>query len=103
VQREWLESFSEYVILDGYGTSIAEDRLHGRLDDAVISSYQEALKQWYNIHSQDDNEEQPDQLCLLVLWHWVYMSLLVDFDQLEQAIGRDGPEAAKTAIDYAST
>jgi len=103
VQHERLESFSEYVILEGYGTSIAEDRLHGRLDDAAINSYQEALVQWHNIRSQDDNEEQPGQLCLLMLWHWVYMSLLVDFDQLEQAIGRDGPEAAKTAIDYVST
>lgn len=40
---------------------------------------------------------------MLMLWHWVYMSLLVDFDQLEKAIGRDGPEAAKTAIDYVYT
>jgi hypothetical protein len=98
-----IESFSEYVILEGHGISIAEDRLHGRLDDTAINSYQEALIHWYSIHGQNDSEEQPGQICLLILWHWVYMSLLVDFDQLEQAIGRDGPEAAKRAIDYVST
>lgn len=102
-RQERIESFSEYVILEGYGTSIAEDRLHDRLDDVAINSYQEALLQWYQMHAQNDNEEQPGQLCLLMLWHWVYMSLLVDFDKLEQAIGRDGPEAASTAIDYVST
>jgi hypothetical protein len=102
-RQEELESFSEYVILEGYGASIAEDRLHGRLDDAVINSYQETLIRWYNIHGQHDSEGKPGQLCLLILWHWVYMSLLVDFDQLEQAVGRDGPEAAKKAIDYVST
>jgi hypothetical protein len=100
LERE--DSFSAYGILEGLGTSIEEHRRHGGLDDAAFDSYHNALINWYNSYGKFIIEEQPGKLCLMVLWHWVYMSLLVDLDQLECAIGRDGPEAAHVAIEYVS-
>ncbi|KFZ01298.1 hypothetical protein V500_00813 [Pseudogymnoascus sp. VKM F-4518 (FW-2643)] len=92
------DSFSRYVILEGFGTLIAEDRRQGRLDDAALNAHHRNLLNWYGFF----NGEQPDNLCLMMLWHWTYMCLLVDFDQLERAIGRDGPEAVGDALDYVS-
>jgi hypothetical protein len=100
--QEHVESFSKYVILEGLGTSIAEDRLHGRLDESAVATYHEALVNWNESNRPTNEEYQSGQLYLLMLWHWLYMSLLVDFDSLERAIGRDGPEAAKTAAPYVS-
>lgn len=92
------DSFSKYVILEGFGTLIAEDRRQGRLDDAALDAHHQNLLNWCDSF----NGDQPDNLCLMMLWHWTYMCLLVDFDQLERAIGRDGPEAVRDALDYVS-
>ncbi|OBT65027.1 hypothetical protein VE03_05217 [Pseudogymnoascus sp. 23342-1-I1] len=35
---------------------------------------------------------RPDTLCLMVLWHTVFMSLVTDFNVLERAVGRNGAE-----------
>ena len=95
-------SFSAYISLEGIGTSISKDRRDGRLDDATFKSYHNSLISWYINYGEPTVNEQPVQLCLIMLWHWVYMCLLVDFDQLECAIGRDGPEAAESGIEYIS-
>ena len=42
-----------------------------------------------------------DQFCLKILWHSAFMSLLVDFDRLELAIGREGYEECLKHRDYA--
>jgi hypothetical protein len=95
-------SFSAYVSLEGIGTSISKDRRDGRLDDTAFDSHHDSLVSWYNEYGELTAKEQPGQLSLTMLWHWVYMCLLADFDQLEIAIGRDGQEAAESAVEYIS-
>ena len=95
-------SFSEYVSLEAIGMSISKDRRDGRLDDAAVKSYHDSLTSWYTDHGESTTNEQPRHFCLTMLWHWVFMCLLVDFDQLECAIGRDGLEATGSGIDYIS-
>ena len=82
---------------------IAESRQQELLGEATFNYHQEALLSWHESYAKYRGQEQPGQLCLISLWHWTYMTLLVDFDQLESAIGRDGPEAAQTAMTYVST
>jgi hypothetical protein len=94
------ELFAAYIKLEGIGVKIGEDRRGGHLDQDAINSHQETLLSWHNSYAEAVEEEEPDHLCLLSLWHWTYMNLLVDLDQLESAIGRDGPEAAQDAISY---
>ena len=95
-------SFSAYVMLEGLGSSISKDRRDGHLNDTAVNSYHDSLVSWYNNYGDADTKEEPGQLSIIMVWHWVYMCLLVDFDQLERAIGRDGPESAESAMDYIS-
>lgn len=92
--------FNAYVKLEGLGVMISEDRLQDRLDQAAFNTHQQGLLSWHESYGESLGEDQPDQLCLVALWHWTYMNLLVDLDQLESAIGREGPEAARDAISY---
>ena len=94
--------FTAYITLEGIGVKIAEDRRKGNLDRDAFNTYQKSLTSWHQSYSESVEEQDPDQLCLLPLWHWTYMNLLVDLDQLESAIGRDGPEAAQDSMSYVS-
>ncbi len=95
--------FTAYMKLEGLGVMIAEDRRQGRLDKATFDNHQKVLLGWYESYAGFAGQEQPGQMCLITLWHWTFMTLLVDFDQLESAIGRDGLEAAQNATAYVST
>jgi len=97
------KSFSGYVALEALGSSIADDRRNGRLGEATSTAYQETLISWYNRYAKSTTNEEPGQQCMLMLWNWTYMSLLVDFDQLERAIGRDGQATTKSANEYVSS
>jgi len=99
-QAQQCTSLSAYVWLEGIGTLISKDRRNGRLDETAVNSYHDYLVSSYTRYSEPTAKEQHGLLSLTMLWHWVYMCLLVDFDQLERAIGRDGPEAAEVAIGY---
>ena len=100
-RRHPRDSFSGYVKLEGLGVSIADDWRQGRLDHIQFSTYEAALLNWHKSYA-DPRDEGQGHLCLMTLWHWTYMSLLVDFDQLERAIGRDGPDAAREGLGYVS-
>lgn len=102
VQPEIEPSLAAYVVLEGIATTISQDRRHGRLTDEVSKVYHDSLMNWYNSYGRTTAQKRPDTLSLMVLWHWVYMSLLVDFDQIERAIGRDGAEGATSATAYVS-
>jgi hypothetical protein len=102
-KRQLGDTFTAYVRLEGLGVMIADDRRQGHLDQAAFDNYQKNLIGWHEAFISVAGPEQPGQLCLVALWHWTFMALLVDFDQLESAIGRDGLEAAEDAITYAST
>ncbi|KAE9376327.1 hypothetical protein N431DRAFT_501240 [Stipitochalara longipes BDJ] len=94
--------FTAYIKLQVIGGKIGEDRLQDNLDHDTVRAHQETLLHWHEYYAESIEEEDPDHLCMTSLWHWTYMNLLVDLDQLECAIGRDGPDAAQEAIPYVS-
>jgi hypothetical protein len=94
--------FTAYIKLQSVGLKIKEDRLQDQLDQHTSNAHHETLLSWHEFYSKSVEDEETDHLCLLSLWHWTYMTLLVDLDQLESAIGRDGPESAQEAASYVS-
>ncbi|PVH80422.1 hypothetical protein DL98DRAFT_204028 [Cadophora sp. DSE1049] len=91
--------FSCYVILHSIGASVQASRVAGTLTPKAKHSFEEALICWYHAYEQTRTTQEPDPLCLMVLYHEIFMTLLVDFSQLESAIG--GPAKGADAITYA--
>lgn len=91
--------FSCYVILHSIGASIQASRVAGTLTPKQKHSFEEALICWYHAYEQTRTTQDPDPLCLMVLYHEIFMTLLVDFSQLESAIG--GLAKGADAITYA--
>ena len=100
--------FTAYVILHGIFASVCEKQQIGHLQPASenFNKYSEALLCWYytfevrNSSHPAANTSQSDSFCLIVLWHTVFMSLLVNFNILERVIGRDGSDINTTDPDY---
>ena len=57
------------------------------------------LTTWYNQHAT--SFKPTSWSSLLILWHSIFISLHVDFDRLELALGRDADEASRSALPYA--
>ncbi|KAK0119518.1 hypothetical protein ONS95_010960 [Cadophora gregata] len=91
--------FSCYVILHSIGASVQASRVAGTLTPKQMQNFEEALICWYHAYEQTRTTQDPDPLCLMVLYHEIFMTLLVDFSQLESAIG--GPAKGADAITYA--
>jgi hypothetical protein len=66
--------FNAYVKLEGLGVMISDDRRRDRLDQATFKTYEHDLLGWYELYAESLVEDQPDQLCLVALWHWTYMA-----------------------------
>lgn len=99
-QPDQQDLFTAYIKLQGIGIKIGEDRQQDNLNRDTVNSHHENLLSWHETYSEAVEQEASDHLCLLALWHWTYMTLLVDLDKLEVAIGREGPEAAQEAVPY---
>ncbi|KAL5585619.1 hypothetical protein FOVSG1_015008 [Fusarium oxysporum f. sp. vasinfectum] len=66
-------------------------------DTATVPYFRDLLLAWHKEHMSKHREERNPR-GLIVLWHAAFMTLYVDFDPLERAIGRDGTdEAAKVS------
>lgn len=100
-ELSWKNShFTAYVILYGISSTISEKQQMGQIRPASanFNTYFEALICWYRTFQRDvgvsenQNIQRPDTLCLMVLWHTVFMSLVTDFNVLERAVGRNGAE-----------
>jgi len=94
-----VDSFAVYLKLEALGVLIAEDRRQGCLK-TTSKSYEDKLLRWHKSFYQNNPADQDDELCLLPLWHWTFINLLVDVDKIESAIGRDGPERGFQALEY---
>ncbi|CZR63283.1 uncharacterized protein PAC_13180 [Phialocephala subalpina] len=92
--------FSTYVLLHGIAAGIQESRQAGFIDAQDMCQHRDALIHWYHAYESGNCEKEPDPFCLMILWHESFMSLLVDFDKLERAIGRDGPSGATQVSFY---
>ena len=94
-----LSIFSAYTVLEGIGAAICEDRALGQFDYRSASTYELDLISWYETYGSRMRRESDPQ-CLLVLWHWIFMSIFVDLDRLETAVGKKGAVGAVSCTDY---
>ncbi|KAL4889515.1 hypothetical protein BDV59DRAFT_195627 [Aspergillus ambiguus] len=81
--------FAAYGVLESINADIIETRHSNALSADEAKRISKLLILWwqtYSVHLRDDE----DPFGLPVLWHSIYMSLYVDIDLLEQAIGRCG-------------
>jgi hypothetical protein len=92
--------FSCYVIFHGIGAAVQESNATGQMNTADRKKFQEALTCWYYAYEQSRLPQESDPLCLAILFHEIFMSLLVDFNELERAIGRDGSSEGADALRY---
>lgn len=88
--------FAAYSVLESIHADLIESRHSNthRADDSRRIS--KLLIQWWQTHSVHLRDDE-DPFGLPVLWHSIYMSLYVDIDLLEQAIGRCGDSRKVTA------
>ena len=91
--------FSAYAILEGIGAAICEDRIGDRFDHMSAKTYELDLVSWYETYGQSLKSES-DPLCLSILWHWIFMSNLVDLSRLELAVGKKGASRAASLAAY---
>ena len=91
--------FSCYVLLQGIGAAVQESICAGPLTSADQAKYNDALTCWYHAYEKSRSASD-DSLSLAILCHEIFMMLLVDFNELERAIGRDGPQEAVAGMDY---
>lgn len=94
--------FQQYITLEGINARIAEARTsHAAQDQTVSTQFECQLIQFFDkhIHLKADSSAN-DPFCLEVLWHLAFISLLVDFDRVELAIGREGYEESLLYRDY---
>ncbi|KAG0645328.1 hypothetical protein D0Z07_9042 [Hyphodiscus hymeniophilus] len=94
-----------YVTLHGIEAAVAESgrTYHVLPNQQIFDKFRDALTCWYHAYGKTSSPNSPDIFCLMILWHKIFMSLLVDFDSLERAIGRDGSVQAAFAQEYVST
>lgn len=62
---------------------------------------QEMLLSWYETHLSAVAPGEAWAYPLRILWHSTFILLYSNIDALERACGRDGPEGAREAIEYA--
>ncbi|OBT81138.1 hypothetical protein VE02_10257 [Pseudogymnoascus sp. 03VT05] len=109
-ELSWKNShFTAYAILHGISATINEQQQMSQLqpDSANFTKCYDALICWYQTFAPDahlsesKHVSRPDTLCLMILWHSVFMCLLTSFDLLERAIGRNGADSANLDADMA--
>jgi hypothetical protein len=80
-----------YAALEGVAAKVVETRQSGQFDAHHSEKFQEILMSFYGMYLASVSQCEFNNLGITVLWHLTFMSLCVDFDLLERAIGRDGP------------
>jgi hypothetical protein len=105
--------FTAYVILNGISASVSEKEEAGQLlpMSPTFEQHFDALMCWYFTfahagESQSSKiQSQPDAFhhMIMVLWHCTFMALVTDFNILERAAGREGPENETLEADIAYT
>lgn len=94
-----LSPFTAYSILAGIGASISEDRSLGQYDATSSKAHESDLISWYKMYGADARSGT-DPHGLLILWHQIFMSNLVDLDRLEMAVGKKGMLSATPHAQY---
>jgi hypothetical protein len=104
-KRSW---FTGYFVLQSISARISELQIRDQLHygSRNFQELSDALICWYctfETYRYSEDGDQNDILNLLILWHTTFMSLLTNFDKLERALGREGPNtpSVKDDISYA--
>lgn len=87
-----LSSFNAYVRLQCISAAVAEWRHAECLEESKQQALVEDLMNFHQEHPHFNMTPNADPLGISILWHLSFISLCTDFDVLEQAIGRDGPQ-----------
>jgi hypothetical protein len=90
-------SFTGYAFLEGIAARICESRKLGELDFSARSEFEKSLVEWHREFTCA--KDKTDPLCLMVLWHSTFMTLLADLDMLERVVGRDSPEEPESTTE----
>lgn len=84
----------EYLELETIAASVMEKRNSCSIR---TSEYCEVLMSFYEAYLR---RETKDLYFLQILWHYIFISVFVDIDRLELAVGREGFETAQGHWDY---
>ena len=93
-----------YFALQSISVQVSELQIRGQVEyeSSRFLEICSALIDWYHIYYTSNSAF--DQLGLIILWHTVFMNLFTNFDTLERALGRDGPNTSlEENISYAVT
>jgi hypothetical protein len=90
--------FTFYIILIGIQAQVCEAR---EVDTLFAPSTQHEittlLLAWYHSYSRfrrTHNATEESPLCLMILWHSIFVSLFANINDMEVAFGRNGAKAA---------
>ena len=97
-----------WVIISSIGASILESRHLGELSPQRVRSFEGTLLVWRASLQKSttepldrgwDHERYQPLSRFLLLWHHSFISLSVDLNLLEIAVGRDGPNIAPSVLE----
>ncbi|QMW35001.1 hypothetical protein G4B84_010492 [Aspergillus flavus NRRL3357] len=96
--------FPSYTTLESIGASAYKNREIGSSWHAIRQKCDGLLLDWYHNYARASSiNDKPDDFCLIILWHSIFMHLYTRFDELECSCGRDGEDAAQKARSYATS
>ena len=96
--------FNAYVELEAVGAQIvARRRQQAAWDQTWGAEMESTLRDFYdqNIRNNKLRGSKADRFGLEVLWHAIFITLLVDINRLELAVGREGRDESSRQRSYA--
>lgn len=98
------DGFHSYTELEGINARLMEQKFTSTASNQeLVEQFEPQLIHFLDRHFRSKSEGNFDPFCLEVLWHSVFISLLVDISRLELAIGREGYEESLLHRDYVHT
>ncbi|KAJ5966384.1 hypothetical protein N7481_013098 [Penicillium waksmanii] len=98
------DGFHSYTELEGINARLMEQKFMSTASNQeLVEQFEPQLIHFLDRHFRSKPEGNFDPFCLEVLWHSVFISLLVDISRLELAIGREGYEESLLHRDYVHT
>lgn len=98
--------FTGYFVLQSISARVSELQRRDQLQygSRRFQELSDTLLCWYSTFERDHYSQRDqivDDLDLLVLWYTTFMNLLTNFDKLERALGREGPNTPSVKDDIA--
>lgn len=97
--------FHIYTELEGINARIMEQKFTSAVSNQeLVEKFEPQLILFFDRNFRPKSERSSfDPFCLEILWHSIFISLLVDIHRLELAIGKEGYEESLLHRDYAYT